>query len=226
MTQQNHTILIVDDENDILEFVEYNLLKDGYTVVKARNGEEAVQQAKKYRPSLILLDIMMPGMDGVQVCAKLRTKKKFSKTIIAFLTARNDEETQIKGLDAGGDDYISKPIKPRILMSKVASLLRRVEDHEKDEKIIIGEFLIDKQTYRIYKDNEKIKLPRKEFELLYLLASKPDKVFSREEIYNKIWGSNIIVGKRTIDVHIRKIREKIGDNYIQTLKGVGYKMVV
>jgi len=219
-------ILIVDDEPDILEFLEYNLKKEGYQVVTAPNGEEGIKKAELDTPDLIVLDIMMPKMDGVEVCRNLRSKPEFDKTIIAFLTAREEDYSQIAALDVGGDDYITKPIRPRVFVSRIKALLRRSERNEviNEENVVhVGDLIIDKERVSVRRGKEVIELAKKEFELLYLLVSKPGKVFSREEIFNKVWGTDVIVGNRTIDVHIRKLREKIGDNYIKTIKGIGYK---
>ena len=219
-------ILIVDDEPDILEFLEYNLTKEGFNVVTAADGEEAIKVAEKEKPDLIILDIMMPKIDGVEVCRQLRAKPAFDHTLIAFLTAREEDYSQIAALDVGGDDYITKPIRPRVFVSRIKALLRRADKQNefKDSGIIsVGDLSIDKERVTVTRAGEEIELAKKEFELLYLLVSKPGKVFSREEIFNKIWGSDVIVGNRTIDVHIRKLREKIGENYIKTIKGIGYK---
>ncbi len=219
-------ILIVDDEPDILEFLRYNLAKEGYEVLLANNGEDALKIAEAEIPQLIVLDIMMPKLDGVEVCRQLRNKPEFNSTIIAFLTAREEDYSQIAALDVGGDDYITKPIKPRVFISRVKALLRRLnqnEDTENDILIKVGELTIDKERVCVQKGEDNIELAKKEFELLHLLVSKPGKVFSREEIFNKVWGTDVIVGNRTIDVHIRKLREKIGDSYIKTIKGIGYK---
>lgn len=220
-------ILIVDDEPDILEFLEYNLLKEGYEVLTASDGEEGIKLAEKEKPQLIILDIMMPRMDGVEVCRKLRSRSEFDKTVIAFLTAREEDYSQIAALDVGGDDYITKPIRPRVFISRVKALLRRSERLQEEEiaadVLEIGDLIIDPERVSVQKGEETIDLAKKEFELLYLLVSKPGKVFSREEIFNKVWGTDVIVGNRTIDVHIRKLREKIGDQYIKTIKGIGYK---
>lgn len=219
-------ILIVDDEPDILEFLEYNLKKEGYHVITAPNGEEGIKKAELEAPDLIVLDIMMPKMDGVEVCRHLRTKPEFDKTIIAFLTAREEDYSQIAALDVGGDDYITKPIRPRVFVSRIKALLRRSERNEvinEEDVVHVGDLIIDKERVSVRRGEEVIELAKKEFELLYLLVSKPGKVFSREEIFNKVWGTDVIVGNRTIDVHIRKLREKIGDNYIKTIKGIGYK---
>jgi two-component system, OmpR family, alkaline phosphatase synthesis response regulator PhoP len=218
-------ILIVDDELDILEFVSYNLKKEGFAVETAQNGKDALDAVAKFRPHLIILDIMMPQMDGIEVCRQLRTKSEFNPTTIAFLTARDEDLSLVRALDAGGDDYITKPIKPQVLVSRVKALLRRnkLENLDNEAVIEISDLKIDRQKVQILRGEELIELPRKEFELLLLLVSRPGKVFTREEIYNKIWGNSVIVGDRTLDVHIRKLREKLGDNYIKTLKGIGYK---
>lgn len=228
MRNEDIKILIVDDEQDILEFIEYNLEKAAYQVITANNGHEALKAAKKHQPDLIILDIMMPGLDGVEVCRELRSMPEHSNTIIAFLTARSEDYSQIAGFEVGGDDYITKPIRPRVLVSRIGALLRRKkfnngDSNEKEIVLKIADLVIDREKVLVYKSNNAIPLAKKEFELLYLLASKPGKVFSRDEIFSKIWGSDVIVGNRTIDVHIRKIREKIGNNYIRTIKGIGYK---
>jgi two-component system, OmpR family, alkaline phosphatase synthesis response regulator PhoP len=218
-------ILIVDDEPDILEFIHYNLLKEGYTVSMASSGLEALAKAKEKLPDLILLDIMMPEMDGIEVCSELRANPRYTNTVIAFLTARNEDFTQIAGFDVGADDYINKPIKPRLLLSRIKALLRRKVEAASDNNIRqVGDLGIDQEKYLIYSNGETINLARKEFELINLLASKPGKVFSRQEIFNKVWGYDVIVGDRTIDVHIRKLREKIGMDSIKTVKGIGYKL--
>lgn len=219
-------ILVVDDEPDILEFLRYNLVKEGYDVSTASNGEEGIKKAEAEKPNLIILDIMMPKMDGVEVCRYLRNKPEFDRTVITFLTAREEDYSQIAALDVGGDDYITKPIRPRVFISRVKALLRRSERAEAiDEADIINVagLVIDKEKVAVTKGDEVIELAKKEFELLHLLVSKPGKVFSREEIFNKVWGTDVIVGNRTIDVHIRKLREKIGEDYIKTIKGIGYK---
>ena len=220
-------ILVVDDEPDILEFLEYNLNKEGYQVLTASNGEEGLVLAETEKPDLIILDIMMPKMDGVEACRTLRSKPMFDKALIAFLTAREEDYSQIAALEVGGDDYITKPIRPRVFMSRVKALLRRSdrsEDPEEDtESVKVGDLIIDREKVTVQKGEEVIELAKKEFELINLLISKPGKVFSREEIFNKVWGTDVIVGNRTIDVHIRKLREKIGDHYIKTIKGIGYK---
>ena len=224
MMQSNTTILVVDDEPDILEFIEYNLQKEGYQVITAENCREAINKAKETQPNLILLDIMMPEMDGIETCRELRAIPEFKTTMIAFLTARNEDFTQIAGFDVGADDYITKPIKPRLLTSRIKALLRRHMGEKAENIIKVGDIKIDREQFIVNKEGEEIFLPRKEFELLYLLASKPGKVFKREEILNKIWGKEVIVGDRTIDVHIRKLREKLGDELIRTIKGIGYKL--
>ncbi len=215
-------VLIVDDEPDILEFIEYNLIKEGYEVEKAENGLEALEIIESEIPHLVLLDVMMPGMDGFEVCKKIRSNPKYDDMVISFLTAKNEDLSQISGLDAGADDYITKPIKPKLLMSRISALLRRLPNTQ-GQVIEVGTLQINPEEYTVMVDGEEKVLPKKEFELLLLLASKPGKVFTREKIYKKIWGSDLIVGVRTIDVHIRKIREKIGDQYISTIKGIGYK---
>ncbi|KAB2818201.1 MAG: response regulator transcription factor [Bacteroidetes bacterium] len=218
-------ILLVDDEPDILEFVGYNLEKEGFKVKTANNGEEAVEKAKKHRPHLILLDVMMPGMDGIETCDVIRKIPELENTLIAFLTARGEDYSQVAGFEAGADDYITKPIKPKVLISRMKALMRRINNgtEETETKVEFGDLVIDQEKYQVRLKGERLDLPRKEFELLSLLASRPGKVFSREEIMDKIWGTDVIVGGRTIDVHIRKLREKIGDEKIRTIKGVGYK---
>ena len=218
-------ILVVDDEEDILDFLSYNLKKEGFEVSTASNGADALEIANKSLPDLIILDIMMPELDGIEVCRRLRAQPQFQQTIITFLTARDEDFTQIKALDVGGDDYITKPIKPQLFISRVKALLRRnkKEKDEKDQIIEVSDLKIDRQRVQVLRGEEVIDLPKKEFELLLLLVSRPGKVFTREEIYHKIWGSDVIVGDRTIDVHIRKLREKIGSDQIKTLKVIGYK---
>lgn len=221
-------ILLVDDEPDILEILKYNLTKEGYEVATANNGEEGLRRAEDFQPDLIILDIMMPVMDGVEVCRQLRAKPAFKNTIITFLTAREEDYSQIAALDTGGDDYITKPIRPRVLMSRVKALLRRNERDEDEETariVKIADIEIDLDQVVVRRGDERIELAKKEFDLLTLLASKPGKVFSRDEIFNRVWGTDVIVGNRTIDVHIRKLREKLGDHYIKTIKGIGYKFV-
>jgi len=230
MKNPNFRILLVDDEPDILEFLSYNINKEGFEVYTAQNGKEAIDMAKRVNPHLILLDVMMPEMDGIEACEILRQDKNLQNTIIAFLTARGEDYSQIAGFDAGSDDYITKPIKPKLLVSRIKALLKRYKsynDEEKDDNVIIKQsnLIIDKEKYRVTKDDKELILPKKEFELLVLLISKPDRVYTRDEIYSSIWGEKVIVGDRTIDVHIRKLREKIGENHIKTIKGVGYKFV-
>jgi two-component system alkaline phosphatase synthesis response regulator PhoP len=227
MKKKEIKILLVDDEQDILEIVSYNLKQEGYIIVTASNGREAIAVAKKERPQLIIMDVMMPEMDGMEACENIRKIPELSSTIIAFLTARSEDYSQVAGFDAGADDYIAKPIKPKLLVSKVKALLRRLkEDSFSSENLNVGGILINREEYKIVMEGREIVLPRKEFELFYLLASKPGKVFKREEILDKVWGNDVIVGGRTIDVHIRKLREKIGDNFFKTIKGVGYKFEV
>ncbi len=217
-------ILLVDDEPDILEFMEYNLKKEGYIVFAAKNGAEALKITKKEHPHLIILDIMMPELDGIETCRKLREGNEFKDVLIAFLTARNEDYSQIAGFDVGADDYITKPIKPRLLLSRINALFRRHNTTEtKDIKVSLGDIEIDREQYLVRKKGKKIILPRKEFELFALLTSKPGRVFTRDEILNTVWGIDVVVGDRTIDVHIRKLREKLGDDYIKTVKGIGYK---
>jgi len=225
MTNVPVKILLVDDEPDILEFMEYNLKKEGYDVYLAKNGKEAIEIAKKERPQLIILDIMMPVMDGIEACRHIREIPELKDTLVTFLTARNEEYSQIAGFDVGADDYISKPIKPRILTSRIKALLRRVNGAQAPQapSIQIGDLRIDRESYLVFKSEHPLSFPRKEFELLALLTSKPGKVFTREDILSRVWGNDIVVGDRTIDVHIRKIREKLGDETIKTIKGIGYK---
>ncbi|MFT6842746.1 MAG: two-component system alkaline phosphatase synthesis response regulator PhoP, partial [Psychroserpens sp.] len=218
--------LLVDDEPDILEIVGYNLSSEGYQVITAETGLEGVKKAKKEKPQLIILDVMMPEMDGIEACEQIRKIPELSDTIITFLTARGEDYSQMAGFDAGADDYITKPIKPKVLVSKVKALLRRLKEDDKvDEILKIGNLVINREEYKITIKGEELLLPRKEFELLSLLATKPNKVFKREEILDRVWGNEVIVGGRTIDVHIRKLREKIGDEKFKTIKGVGYKFV-
>jgi len=227
MNKGDIKILLVDDEPDILEIVGYNLKNEGYQVITAENGQEAIKFAKKYNPHLILLDIMMPEMDGIEACEKIRKINSLENVIIAFLTARGEDYSQVAGFEAGADDYITKPIKPKVLVSKIKSLLRRLKTEKNSEDSLkIGDIVIDREEYVVYKSGVKISLPRKEFELLSLLTYKPNKVFKREVILDTVWGNEVVVGGRTIDVHIRKLREKIGDNHFKTVKGVGYKFVL
>jgi two-component system alkaline phosphatase synthesis response regulator PhoP len=224
MKKKNIKILLVDDEPDILEIVGYNLSQEGYQISTATNGREAVSKAKKEIPHLIIMDVMMPEMDGMEACENIRKIPELSNVIITFLTARSEDYSQVAGFDAGADDYITKPIKPKLLVSKVKALLRRLKETEQNsETLNVGGIEINREEYKIIKGGIEIVLPRKEFELFYLLASKPGKVFKREEILDKVWGNDVIVGGRTIDVHIRKLREKIGDEFFKTIKGVGYK---
>ncbi|MBT8385367.1 MAG: response regulator transcription factor [Bacteroidia bacterium] len=227
MKKKEIKILLVDDEPDILEIVKYNLENEGYQIFTANNGVEAIQKAKDIHPHLILLDVMMPEMDGIEACEKIREIDKLEKVIISFFTARGEDYSLVAGFDAGADDYITKPVKPKVLVSKVKALLRRIKnDKTYDNTTSIGDIIINREEYFVQKNKKKIVLPRKEFELLALLASKPGKVFKREEILEKVWGNDVIVGGRTIDVHIRKLREKLGDHYFKTVKGVGYKFNV
>lgn len=221
-----YKILVVDDENDILEFIQYNLKKEGYEVHLAHNGQEAINVGKKIKPDLILLDVMMPVMDGIEACKQIKEDSDFDQTFVMFLTARAEEYSEIAGFNAGADDYIAKPIKPRVLLSRISAILRRKNKTVAETRITAGDIIIDRETFLVYKGDEKIQLARKEFELLYLLASKPGKVFTREFILEKVWGDEVLVVDRTIDVHIRKLREKIGDDYIGTVKGVGYKFEI
>lgn len=225
MNKKDIKILLVDDEPDILEIVGYNLSNEGYQVTTAQNGVEAVKKAKKELPHLIILDVMMPEMDGIEACEIIRKDADMKNTIITFLTARGEDYSQVAGFDAGADDYITKPIKPKVLISKVKALLRRFKEEEKNGTVKIGNLVIDREAYKITLKGNEIILPRKEFELLSLLASKPGKVFKRDEILDTVWGNEVVVGGRTIDVHIRKLREKIGDDSFKTVKGVGYKFV-
>ena len=220
-----YKILLVDDEPDILEFLTYNLKKEGYLVSSAQTGKEAVKVAREIVPHLILLDVMMPEMDGVETCEEIRSFPELQKCIIAFLTARAEDYSQIAGFEAGADDYITKPVKPKVLQSRIKALLKRYADvpGEVNKISFQKDIVIDKERYIVTKAGVEMVLPKKEFELLTLLISKPDRVFTRDDIFRSVWGENIIVGDRTIDVHIRKLREKIGENYIKTIKGVGYK---
>ena len=225
MGDQPHKILIADDEPDILEIVSYNLRKEGFEVYAASDGNAALQQARLHHPDLIILDIMMPGKTGVEVCQILRTQPEFAQTLIIFLTAVSDETVQIKGLESGADDYVAKPVSPKVLISKVHALFRRLrkKEEEGNNKIVIGDFAIDPASYLVTIGDREISLAKKEFELLYLLASRPGRVMLRNEILSQVWGSDVIVGDRTIDVHIRKIRQKLNSDCITTVKGVGYK---
>lgn len=220
-----YKILLVDDEPDILEFLSYNLKKEGYTVFTANNGKEGLAVAKMEIPHLIILDVMMPDMDGIETCREIREISELKKVMIAFLTARNEDYSQIAGFDVGADDYINKPIKPRVLISRIKALLRRqieFAENATNEKVDMGGIKIDRERYLVIQNGTEINLPKKEFELLDLLASKPGKVFTRDVILDKVWGGDVVVGDRTIDVHIRKLREKLGENFIRTVKGIGY----
>ncbi|MBU2995541.1 response regulator transcription factor [Cellulophaga baltica] len=228
MKNKDIRILLVDDEPDILEILSYNLSSEGYDVSTAKNGVEGVAKAKKKQPHLIILDVMMPEMDGIEACEVIRNTSGLENTIITFLTARSEDYSQVAGFDAGADDYITKPIKPKVFVSKVKALLRRLkEDTAEVEDIVkVGNIVINREEYKIINNGKELTLPRKEFELLALLTSKPNKVFKREVILDKVWGNEVVVGGRTIDVHIRKLREKIGDDNFKTVKGVGYKFII
>ena len=217
-------ILVVDDDPDIVEILRYNLSLGGYDVKSAFNGKEAIKKAKIFLPEIILLDVMMPEMDGIEACSLIKEIPSLVNTRVIFLSARSEDYTQLSAFDAGADDYISKPVKPKILLKKIESIFKRInKKNEEINTIDLGEIKIDRNSYLVYIKNQEIALPRKEFELFYLLASKPGKVFTRDEIMGKVWGSEVVVGDRTIDVHIRKLREKIGDLYFKTVKGIGYK---
>ena len=220
----SYRILLVDDEPDILEILGYNLKKEGYEVFMAEDGLQAIVQAKKHKPHLIVMDVMMPNMDGIEACIKIRETPELSKTIITFLSARSEDYSQISGLNAGADDYLTKPVRPRVLLSKVKSLLRRLEDTSTENPQVFKDITIDPSKYKVLKGGVEIKFAKKEFKLLQLLFSNIGKVFTRDEIMNTIWGTDVFVGDRTIDVHIRKLREKLGDNVIETIKGVGYRL--
>ena len=228
MGNENYTILLVDDEKDILEFLSYNLKKESYNVFISTNGKDAILQAKQHTPQLIILDVMMPEMDGMETCREIKQIPALKNSLVMFLTARGEDYSQIAGFDAGADDYVTKPIKPKVFTSRVKALLRRYNENtlETGMRYTVGNLTIDKEKYVIEIDDESKTLPRKEFELLILLTSKPNKVFTREEIFDKVWGNDVIVGDRTIDVHIRKLREKLGIESIKTVKGVGYKFEV
>ncbi len=218
------TILVVDDEQDLLDLIEYNLKKEGYNVLKAENGQDGIAVAKEHKPNLVLLDIMMPKMDGIEACEKMRSDDELKHIPIIFLTARSDEKTEVEGLDKGADDFITKPISTTKLLSRINAVLRRFDDSEEDiQKLEVHDLKIDKDRYIVTKGDEEFQLPRKEFELLYYLASRKGKVRDRQTLLNKVWGDNIYVVDRTVDVHVRKIREKLGDHYIETVKGVGYR---
>lgn len=228
MKKSEIKILCVDDEPDILEILKYNLSNEGYSVSTAADGKSAIEIAYNISPNLIIMDVMMPNMDGIEACEKLRSDEKFNDTIIMFLTARGEDYSHVAAYDAGADDYVTKPVKPKVLVSKVKGLLRRLKKViAKDiNEIVFDDIKIDREKYKVYISDNVLNLPRKEFELLYLLASKPDKVYKREKIMEAVWGSEVVVGDRTIDVHIRKLREKVGDKYFKTVKGVGYKFVI
>jgi len=225
VNNSNYKVLLVDDEPDILEFLSYNLKKEGYTTYTAATGRQALEVALKNEPHLIILDVMMPDLDGIETCREIRSIDSLKNVLVAFLTARGEDYSQIAGFDAGADDYIAKPIKPRVFISRVKALLRRVGENKEEKSGILelGDLQIDKERYLLYYKNQELQAPKKEFELLSLLASKPGKVFTRDEIMKTVWGDEVIVGDRTIDVHIRKLREKLDDRFIKTVKGVGYK---
>ena len=226
MKKKDIKILLVDDEPDVIEIIRYNLDQEGYKLYTASDGKEALKKAKKNIPHLIIMDVMMPKMDGIEACEQLRNDVCFNDTIIMFLTARGEDYSYVAAFEAGADDYVTKPIKPKVIVSKVKALLRRLKNEEQtQEKIQIGKLIIDREQYEVTHMDKSFSMPRKEFELLYLLASKPDKVIKREKIMEIVWGSEVVVGDRTIDVHIRKLREKIGDKYFKTVKGVGYKFI-
>lgn len=225
MKKRDIKILLVDDDADIIEIVQYNLLQEGYQIFTASNGKEAIAVAKKELPHLIIMDVMMPVMDGMEACEQIRLLPELQNVIITFLSARNEDYSQLAGFEAGADDYIAKPIKPKILVSKVKGLLRRLKDQKEwNATLNVAGLEINREEYKVIHQGRELVLPRKEFELLYLLASKPGKVFKREEILDSVWGNEVIVGGRTIDVHIRKLREKMGDDLFTTIKGVGYKL--
>ncbi|MFO7800246.1 response regulator transcription factor [Rhodohalobacter sp.] len=218
------TILVVDDEQDLLDLIEYNLKKEGYNVLKAENGIQGLEMAKEHKPNLVLLDIMMPKLDGIQVCEKMRANPDLKPIPVIFLTARSDEKTEVEGLDIGADDFITKPISTTKLLSRIKAVLRRYDDTEEEvNRLVVHDLEIDKDRYIVTRGEEEFQLPRKEFELLYYLASRKGKVRDRQTLLNKVWGDNIYVVDRTVDVHVRKIREKLGDHYIETVKGVGYR---
>jgi len=227
-SQEQYRILIIDDEPDILEFLSYTLRREGFEVMTAPEGKSGLTGVEKFHPHLVLLDVMMPGMDGIETCERIREIPGTSSMIICFLTARSEDYSQIAGLEAGGDDYIIKPVKPKVLLSRIKALLRRSGSDlngsgDSGKNFEAGDMVLDRERFILLKGREEIFLPRKEFELMSLLLSRPGKVFTRDQIYSRVWGEDIIVGSRTIDVHIRKLREKVGDNFIHTIKGVGYK---
>jgi len=226
MKKKGIKILLVDDDPDVIEIIRFNLDQEGYLISTASDGERAIEEADREVPHLIIMDVMMPNMDGIEACGLLRKDPRFKETIIMFLTARGEDYSHVAAFDAGADDYVTKPVKPKILVSKVKALLRRLREEDKNqEKLQLGKLIIDREEYQVTFDGKVFSLPRKEFELLFLLASKPEKVIKREKIMEIVWGSEVVVGDRTIDVHIRKLREKIGDKYFKTVKGVGYKFV-
>ena len=226
MKKKGIKILLVDDDPDVIEIIRFNLDQEGYLISTASDGKRAIEEADREVPHLIIMDVMMPNMDGIEACGLLRKDPRFKETIIMFLTARGEDYSHVAAFDAGADDYVTKPVKPKVLVSKVKALLRRLREEDKNqEKLQIGKLIIDREKYQVTLDGKVFSLPRKEFELLFLLASKPEKVIKREKIMEIVWGSEVVVGDRTIDVHIRKLREKIGDKYFKTVKGVGYKFV-
>tara|TARA_B000000475_G_C15951495_1_gene428975 strand:+ start:244 stop:924 length:681 start_codon:yes stop_codon:yes gene_type:complete len=224
MEKKDTKILLVDDEPDIVEIIRFNLEQKGYQISTASDGLEAIKVAEKEIPHLIIMDVMMPNLDGIEACERLRQDDRFSDTIIMFLTARGEDYSYVAAFDAGADDYVTKPIKPKVLVSKVKGLLRRLKEKESKNVIVFNKLIIDRDAYKVINEDKELSLPRKEFELLFLLASKPGKVFTREKIMDKVWGGDV-VGDRTIDVHIRKLREKIGNRYFKTIKGIGYKFI-
>ena len=225
MNNSEYKILLVDDEPDIIEFLGYNLSKEGYQVYSTGNGKDGVAMAKKVLPHLVILDVMMPGQDGIETCREIRNTEELRNVLITFLTARHEDYSQIAGFDAGADDYINKPIKPRVLLYRIAAMLRRLSQTETKEtdNLYVGGLKIDREKYIVIKNGSELYLPKKEFELLSLLASKPKKVFTRNEILDHVWSGQVVVDDRTIDVHVRRLREKVGDSYIKTVKGIGYK---
>jgi two-component system alkaline phosphatase synthesis response regulator PhoP len=225
MKKNKIKILLVDDEPDILEILSFNLSNEGYQIFTAENGKEGLELAAQHLPHLIILDVMMPVMDGIETCERLRMNKRFENTVILFLSARGEDYSQVAAFESGADDYVTKPIKPRIFNSKVKAMLRRFLKDDVGDSLVLGDIEINVEEYKVIQKGNEITLPRKEFELLYLLASKPGKVFKRLKIMESVWGSDVVVGDRTIDVHIRKLREKLGDDYFKTVKGVGYKFV-
>jgi len=224
MDYNHYKILLVDDDEDIIEFLSYNLQKEGFQVSAAYNGKQAIKKAKEEIPHLIIMDVMMPEMDGITAVAEIRKMTELDDTLIIFLTARAEDYSQIAGLEAGADDYVSKPIKPKVLISKLIALLRRSVKKQESDIIRVNDLVIDQEQFLVFKGKQQITLPKKEFKLLKLLAGSPNKVFTREEIFSKVWGDDVIVGDRTIDVHVRKVREKTGVDYIRTVKGIGYKL--